>query len=226
MALLVLLLAARPGDAQNRPNTIGRQVALVDSTPARSLLSGGTKNFPTWLLVDILRQKSKPLALSKRRELADSLVARAIQLAKPDEPPLSPSHAVEPLVFAGMAVSSFGGTPDRDALNGLIEIHRDAQLTAARLMAIGSLEHQVDPARALPYLMNVVLSPDGTRFIALAQMIGMAQNPSLSAATQAQATDALRELYDSERVAVGELCRFAARHNWPRRSGGRICAID
>jgi hypothetical protein len=178
-------------------------------------------------VVDILRQKSKPIALSKRRELADSLVARAIRLPNPNEPPLSPSHAVEPFVFAGRAVSNFGGTPDPDALDRLIAIHRNAQLVPARIMAIGSLEEQVDPARALPYLKSVVLSPtDGTRHTALAQILGLAQNPSVTAATREQAAVVLRDLYDSERIADGALCRFAARHNWPPRSRGRFCSID
>jgi hypothetical protein len=225
IALGSVWIALPCADAQNRPAT--KNVDWVDSTPARILAAGGKKNVATWVIVDILRQKSKSFDAQKRRELSDSLVARAIALPGPNEPPLTPRHALEPFIFAGMAASTFGGTPDPDALDRLVTIHRSARLIDVRIMAIGALEQQVDPARALPYLKTVALSPtDGTRHTALAQVLGLAQNASVTATTRDQAAAVLRELYDSKRIADGELCRFAAEHGWPPRSDGRRCSID
>jgi len=225
LALSGLLAAVPHIGAQNQPTVSRIASTWRDSTPAVIMTFGGRKYFPSAVIVDVLRQRQKAFSLSKRQELADSVVARAIGPPLPGGGELEPVEAVEALVMSGSTNPDLTGSPDPDVLDRLIRIHQQAKLRQARVMALTSLNQQLNPARALPYLKAVAESKD-MALLALDQLVSLARDPSHASAVRDRATATLRELWDGERVSLGELCRFAADHGWPRRKDGRRCSID
>jgi hypothetical protein len=225
IALSGLLAVASDTSAQNRPGISRAGAVWRDSTPAVIMNVAGSKSFPTTIIVDVLRQRQKAFSVSKRQELADSVVARAIGLPQPGRAELGPVEGVAALVISGSTDPNLAGSPDANALDRLILIHRQAKFPQARLMALTSLNQQVDPARALPYLKAVAESTD-MAILALDQLLSLARDSSHASVVRDRATATLRELWDGQRVSLGELCRFAADRGWPPRKDGRRCSID
>ena len=208
------------GLAQNPQGTQPKRHSWADSTPATIMRLGSPEQFPTAVVVDLLRQTTGSVPSGKRRELSDSAVSRAVSSSLPLT---SREDAVLALRIAGSIKSGFGGVPDHAALDRLIEIHRRSRDANTRSAALGGLSAQIDPGRALPYLKTVVLSGSGEdKALAIKQVIDMAQTTTLPTATQNQAMLLLREFYDSESGASEELCKVAIRLKWPSpRNGGR-----
>ena len=189
----------------------------ADSSVPR-ILAQGPRHIPYSVVLDVLRQRGRGQPVAKRKELGDSLVAVAIRT--PDAISL-----VSTINSAGRTADSGRvGTPEPNALDWLIRIHRDGQDSGTRAAAIDGILEQVNPARALPYLRDVATSPsDPTAWLALEKMISFVLSENIgSPAEKAAVLSQLREMWErglvTNQLALVQFERFARARKWPRRT--------
>lgn len=197
---------------------------LADSSPAR-IMSLASKRFPYGAVGEVLRQRHQTYPLSKRRELADRVVAFAIGV------PGEAITAVSAIAASGSADPGWGGTPDPDALERLVRIQREAKSVGTRQAALTEMIGQINPSRALPYLQEVAVSngDDASAYLAVSEISRLAfgSYPLGTQVERAQAEQLLRKMFDHDLVKSGPagvyLCEVAAGHKW--QTGNRCRGI-
>lgn len=206
LALLILFASPAMGQVQARP-------AIADSSPAKIMARVGHNTGALWFR-DILRQSGAEYPQTKLDEIADSLVARAIDPRGSEprsEERTQALEAVNALVVAGMSGSSgmgatLRGRPYAGALDRLIDVHRRATARDIRSHVLaGMLDISSDRSRAVDYLRRVAESEDATAYVAVEVLIadangsgwgGMKPTPS----EQRQTVSALKALAARHRV--------------------------
>src|SRR5436853_6836976 len=118
LALLIVFASPATGQVRKRP-------AIADSSPARIMARVGPHADAIWLR-DILRQSGAEYPRAKLDEIADSLVARAVDprgsVARGD----ARTHALDAVNALASAGSggALSGRPYPGALERLIAVHR------------------------------------------------------------------------------------------------------
>ena len=216
-AAIVAALSAWPdGLAGQAASQREAQPSWADSAPARIIASArGGISLET--VLEILRQRHKAYPEAKRRELADLVVARAI-----DDPHVG-RVAILAVSMSGSSDPRLGGVPDPEALNRLIRIQQTAKNAGERGFALTELAHQINPSRALPFLRQLATSTndrDASAAVSEISRVAYSLNTSLAEpAERSQAEVLLRELYDKNLVkgrGAIDLCEIAIMKQWPR----------
>lgn len=127
-------------------------------------------------LVAILRNKDGQTPAAKRNEIADSLVGRAVSYRaarRSDTTQFAGAvRAVMALSLAGLtSAAAEAGRPYDGALDRLIRIHEQAQVSEIRSRALESMLGGPDRARALAYVRSIAISRDPTAYKALSCLI-------------------------------------------------------
>lgn len=158
LAAIVVVATSVAAQHPSRPRE-----PLADSSPPVIMAHAG--GVAPAAVMEVLRQVHQPYAAAKRRELLDSLTARAISYR---------GAATGPVLTIGIAGAAdpgwggAGGTPDPDALDRLVRIYEQAPNPLTRTTALMALSHQVDPSRAWPTLRTAATSTaDADAFIAV-----------------------------------------------------------
>lgn len=216
IVVVTMVTAARPCASQ-KPQLPARQ-ALADSTVPR-IMAQARNGFPGGAIVDVLRQRGRPMSKAKRDELADSVVALAIRTREA-------ASAIVALASAGRPMETVeDGTPDPRALEWLMRVHRESRDNPSRRMAIHEMVRQVDPSRAIPYLQAVATAPDDpTAWVALDQLLKFAVDPKLGSADERpRRMVELRRMWDrglvTEPLALANFKRFAFVQGWTQQAG-------
>lgn len=204
---LVLLLCAFAAPAssvlgQHRPRPV-----FADSSAERVMAHVGYHANVPWF-IDMLRQASGPYSQARLGELADSLVARAIdpQAIRTDAIRYRiADDGVSTLVSSGSREEG-RGQPYSGALDRLIKIHKQAADVGIRRKVLAGLLGLPDRTRALAYIETVAESTDPTAAAAVNYLISDANGESWSGVRptpeQAQAsTAALHDLASRHRVS-------------------------
>lgn len=212
IASIVLQLPPSSCGAQ-QPRPVAKP-SWADSTPAR-IMSLTSTGFPTEPIVHVLRQRHHAYTLAKRRELGDSLVARAI------EPSTMSLDAVFALAVSGSADRAMTGLPNSDALEHLITVARTARSAETRSAALLQLVDQTDPARSFSFLREVATSTDATAaFVAADNLRKVAFGSWRGSSTdRSKAASILHDLFEQDLVKTGlahtVLCEAAVKQRWP-----------
>jgi hypothetical protein len=202
-ALTLLMVFAYPamGQVRTRP-------AIADSSPARIMTRVGPDADALWLR-DILRQSGAQYPQAKLDQIADSLVARAVD----SRATVPRSDARTRALKAVNAISAAGsdgaltGRPYAPALDRLITVHRTAPGRDVRAHALaGMLNISSDRPRAIEYLRRVAESTDPTAYDAVEVLIADANGQGWggvksTASQQQQSIMALRALGSAHRVS-------------------------
>ena len=217
---IVFMLGALVGAPLISCRTQGRPAAVAYPTLADSsvptIMASGRHETLFWqsVVVAVLRQQAKPYPISKRNELADSVVALAIR--------------ARDLILVG-TISGVGlpagphhpGKPDPRALEWLTRIHRESADDGARTTALDQMLRQPNPFRSVPYLRQVATARDDpTSMKALAAMIEFANIGQIGTpAERREVLRQLREMWDRKLVtnlsAMVVFRRFAGGQKWP-----------
>jgi hypothetical protein len=181
--------------------------AIADSSPARIMARVGPNTDAIWLR-DILRQSGAEYSRAKLDELADSLLARAVDPRADVPRSEARTHAlgaVNALAAAGSG-GGLSGRPYAGALDRLFAVHQRASARAIRSHALaGMLNVSSDRSRAIDYLRRVAESDDATAYDAVEVLIADANGSGWGGVkptpSQQQATiSALRALAAGHRV--------------------------
>jgi hypothetical protein len=177
-------------------------------------MAAARPELPQTVIYEVLRQVHQTYPAAKRAELADSVVEYAIRETGPG------SDGLQAIGFSGSADPTLGGTPDPEALDRLLRIHREARDSMARSDVLYLFVEQVNPARAIPLLRDIATSPsDGSGWYAVIELERLAFKGNRgSQGDRAAAADVLRELWQSRatkqsRVKV-ELEELGRMKNW------------
>lgn len=204
LTVLVCFFIGASGSArgQNTPRPI-----FTDSSSVRIMAHVGSHPNVRWL-INVLRQVGGTYPQPKIDELADSLVARALDsraVSGDTSRYRAANDAVIALMLAGSGATA-SGVPYRGAFARLVKIHQTAQVVATRRRALAGLLMLPDRGQALAYLGNVAESSGPTAYTAVDYLITDANGLSWSGGrptpAQAQAsTAALHELVMRHRVS-------------------------
>jgi hypothetical protein len=182
--------------------------AVADSSAARIMVHVGTQPNAVWLR-DILRQADANYPQAKLDQIADSLVARAIDSrgAQPKSDGQKRAvDAVNALVLAGSS-APLRGRAYAGALDRLIMVHRQAPSRDIRARALGGmLAVSSTGTRAVDYLSSVAASSDPTAYDAIEFLITDANGGSWaggqpSKSQQQRSILALKALASGRRVS-------------------------
>jgi hypothetical protein len=213
--LATLLLTAIPEAASTQDQPPRGRSALADSSVPQIMAARLRGPFPDGAILDVLRQRGRPVPEAKRSELADSIVA----LAKRTRGALS---AILALSEAGISHPDYGGEPDPRAFDWLVRIHREASDLDTRMAALEGLLRLADHSRVLAYLRDVATQPgtDYTAGHAVGMLAKITERGDLPPDERQQAMAHLREMWDgrlaTNRWALRALEQFAAAARWPR----------
>ena len=203
----LIAIAALPLFAQ-RPADMRR--AFADSSVAWIMSKAKTSTGDIGLYV--LRQVHQAYPLTKRNELADSIVGRRVS---------SREIADSWLMDLSMSGSPDGaGTPFPTALEHLMYIARHALNSANRADALVLIPRQANPGRAVRFLRELIVEPNGP--MALPAVNGLVEiafgSRTKGTADGASAQDELRRLAAQgvKSIAQMRLCEIAASQHWPR----------
>ena len=200
IALLLSVFSPAVASAQGRGNP-----AVADSSPARIMAHVGNQAGAVWLL-DILRQSGAQHPQAKLDEIADSLVARAIDPAGAQPTSEARKQAVEAinaLMLAGIS-RSWNGRPYSGAFDRMIKVHRQAVAEGVRERALAGML-VASHSRAVEYLRRVAESTDPTasdaiRFLILDADGGSSVALTPTAAERQASVAALKALASGGRV--------------------------
>jgi len=180
--------------------------AVADSSPARIMAHVGNNAGAVWLL-DILRQSEAQHPQAKLDEIADSLVARAIDPAAA-QPTTSEAYrhavdAINALMLAGIS-APWNGRPYSGAFDRLVKVHRQAAAQGVRIRALAGML-VASHARGVDYLRQTAESSDSTAYDAAELLIVDANGGSSvavtpTAAERQQSVSALKALASGGRV--------------------------
>jgi hypothetical protein len=138
------------------------------------MASVGSRADAVWLQ-DILRQVRAEYPQAKLDEIADSLVARALDPASVQEGSDAysrASNALIALIQAGRASGvPSGGRPYVGALDRMITLHQRAPSRNIRSKALGGMLAVPSHSRAVSYLRQVAESSDSTAYDAIEFLI-------------------------------------------------------
>lgn len=166
-AVLLLIVSAPASSAQGRARP-----AIADSSAAQIMARAGAQVGAIWLQ-DILRQAGAQEPQAKLDQIADSLVARAIDPAsveKRSDAYTRAGDALIALVHAGSR-ASLGGHPYAGAFDRLVKVHRQARSRTIRAKALGGMLVSPSHSRAIDYLRGVAESSDATAYDAIEFLI-------------------------------------------------------
>ena len=180
--------------------------AVADSSPARIMARVGARANVPWL-TNILRQSGATYSPAKLNEIADSLVARAVDpraAVLRSEEETRALAAIDALKEAG-ARGREAGRPYPGALDRLIAVHQRASKEAIRATALQDMLAVSDRSLAIAYLQKVAESTDVTAYEAVAALVADAngsgwgaEKPSRS--EQQQTVTAVKALAARQRV--------------------------
>jgi hypothetical protein len=130
---------------------------------------------------------------------------------------------------AGSVNPALGGSPNPDALDLLVRIHRQTTSDDARHAATRAFTRLTDPSRAFPELRSAAIGADGEdAFYAVSVLgqIAFTVSAERSKADREKAEAILRELsagnlVPKDTAAWLVLCNLAISQLWPK--GGRGC---
>jgi hypothetical protein len=146
--------------------------AIADSSAVRIMARVGSQPGVVWLQ-DVLRRADAEHSEAKLDEIADSLVARAMDPASAQagsEANEGAQLALGALGIAGGRVP-YRGRPYPGAFDRLIIVHRRAPSVIVRRRVLGLLLLSPDHARAVQYLRDVAESDDETAYHAIFYLI-------------------------------------------------------
>lgn len=200
LALLIGFASPAMGQVRTRP-------AIADSSPAKIMTRVGPNADALWLR-DILRQSGAEYPQAKLDEIADSLVARAVDPRGGEprsEERTQALDAINALAAAGSG-RALGGRPYAGALDRLIAVHRRASARAIRSHVLaGMLNVSSERSQAIDYLRRVAESEDATAYDAVEVLVADAngsgwggEKPTPS--QQQQTVSALKALAAGHRV--------------------------
>lgn len=162
-----LIAFASPAMGQGSPHP-----AIADSSPARIMARVGSTAEAPWLR-NILRQSGANYSRAKLDEIADSLVARAIdpRAAVPEAD--AHTHAIAAINALTNAdrVGTAPGRPYPAALDRLITVHQHASERGIRAHALAGMLAVSDRSRAIDYLRTVAESTDVTAYDAVEALV-------------------------------------------------------
>jgi hypothetical protein len=166
----------------------------------------GSQAAPIWLR-DVLRQDGAEYPNAKLDEIADSLLARAIDPASVQQRGEAHTRAVNALNLLAQAGgrASSKGRPYVGALDRMMAVHRRAPSRQIRARALGAMLVIPARSRAVDYLRDVAESTDSTAYDAVEFLITDANGGSWTAisptvAEQQQSISALKALASGGRV--------------------------
>ena len=203
--------------AAQDPGQVRRSQLADSSVPAIMAARRGGR-FPTQVVLDVLRQRGGDVPVTKRNELADSVIALALR---------TPGAGSAVAAIGSAGVVEPGSVADPRALDWLIRIHREAGDEGTRSSALEEMLRQPDHQRVFSYLRGVVTGPgpDITAWLAMNLLLGIATDRiGFSPAERQQVMTDLREMWDRRLVtnpsALSQLRDFAAVRRWRRPPGG------
>jgi HEAT repeat protein len=215
--MLIALFAATslPCAAQGARTFARPEVA--DSSPAR-IMSGLDGTTSQEAIREVLRQKHQAYGVAKRRELLDSLTARAITRPAP-----AAFSALMMIRESGDPDPMLEGLPNPDALDRLIQVYKQAADSGTRQIALMVLTDQVDPSRSLPTLRAAATKNGGDAYTAVMNLekLAYSSSPVVSTADRDKAKDVLRELSERKLVvngpAVSLICAAVSQKKLPTK---------
>lgn len=146
--------------------------AIADSAPVTIMARVGAHTDVPWL-TNILRQSGGSYSQAKLNEIADSLVARAVDAraaVQRSDAETRATAAVHALTDAGRSRTE-AGRPYSGALDRLIVVHQQASARLIRGLALHGMLALSDRSRAINYLQTVAESEDVTAYDAIEGLI-------------------------------------------------------